>query len=313
MECLICGSNTPKLLNSSRIESFCEASQKRNDGLSEKLDDNATSFMCHSNCISTYTSKQHIYRHLRKRTREDASLAVPSTSTKRLRSSCDFNFLKQCIFCGAECKLERPRKNPNRWRKAYLCRTVDTKGKCSLKEVIIRHARKRGDDCGKDVTFRVNSALCDLHAADARYHKDCMSMFFSNGPSKSADGFSDKGLHKTILQMQSNRTRIWNSIELYELYQESGGTELSRRSLISCIHEMLQPDIIVLSSPGVASIVVFKTNASAQLRILDDTDDDCNARAISSLAKKIKLECLSHTPDPHTYRTHLTSDYITGT
>lgn len=165
MSCLICGSTTPKLLNSSRVESLRNASRERKDGLSAKMDENATSFMCHINCVSTYTSKQHIKRHLRKRTREEASLSVPSTSSKRLRSSCDFNFLQQCIFCGDECKLERPRKHPNRWKAAYLCRTVDTKGKCSLKDVIIRRARKRGDEWGKDVAFRVNSALCDLQCS----------------------------------------------------------------------------------------------------------------------------------------------------
>ena len=37
MECLICGSKKPKLIQSTRVQSFQEASEQRGDGLSEKL------------------------------------------------------------------------------------------------------------------------------------------------------------------------------------------------------------------------------------------------------------------------------------
>ena len=172
MECLICKSSKPVLMQSSRVLSFRDASKQYNDDLHETLDEDATSFMCHKNCISTYCSKEHIKRHLRKRKIEDSS-AGPSVSPKHLRRSSEFSFLEHCLFCGKACNLERPLKN--RWKKAYLCRTADRRGKILFKQAILRHAQKRDDDWGNDVSFRFISALSDLHAAEACYHKDCMS------------------------------------------------------------------------------------------------------------------------------------------
>ncbi|KAL8588411.1 hypothetical protein ACOMHN_029580 [Nucella lapillus] len=71
--------------------------------------------------------------------------------------------------------------------------------------------------------------------------------------------------------MQSNKTRVWNSVEVHEQYIQL-------------------PDLIILSSPGVASILVFRSCASDQLRIVDD-EEDCNGRAISCLASTIRAEC----------------------
>ena len=49
-------------------------------------------------------------------------------------------------------------------------------------------------------------------------------------------------------------------------------------------------DIIALSSPGVASILVFKSSTSNALHIMpDDTDDQMN-EAIEKVAKQIKTE-----------------------
>jgi len=67
MECLICGGKKPKLIQSTRIQSFHEASKQRGDGLSEKLPKDELHFTCHKNCISTYCSKHHIEWYLRKR------------------------------------------------------------------------------------------------------------------------------------------------------------------------------------------------------------------------------------------------------
>jgi len=52
----------------------------------------------------------------------------------------------------------------------------------NFKEPVIRHAERRSDNWGNDVSFRAHSAPSDLHAADAHYYKDCMSKFFSNNP-----------------------------------------------------------------------------------------------------------------------------------
>ena len=111
MACLICGSDKPVILKSTRIQSLKDASLKRGDGLSATLEQGATDFLCHRNCISTYCSKTHIERALKKfKLKDDAS---SSTSTKRSRrSETKFNFLEHCLFCGETCEVEKPKKNP---------------------------------------------------------------------------------------------------------------------------------------------------------------------------------------------------------
>ena len=175
MECLICGGNNAPLTQSSRVEGVREASRQREDGLSDKLDENATQFPCHKNCVLTYCSKEHIRRLLRKR--RAAELPDTALDTKRLRGSVrgevPFCFREHCFFCGERCDVDRDRKNPNRWRKAFICRTGTEYGTKTGKDQILRQCRERGDEWGKEVESRVNSALSDLHAADARYNEDC--------------------------------------------------------------------------------------------------------------------------------------------
>jgi len=122
--------------------------------------------------------------HSNKRKEESEKSDSCGCSSKSLRSSTEgiFNFREHCLFCGEECQIRRSRKNPNRWREAYLCRTADREGQISFKESILRQTKKRNDYWGNDVEFRTNCAVSDLHAADARYHKDCMSKFLSNYP-----------------------------------------------------------------------------------------------------------------------------------
>jgi hypothetical protein len=148
--------------------------------------------------------------------------------------------------------VNRPRKKPSRWREAYLCRTSD-EGKTTSKEAILKCAHERNDVWGREVAFRANSAVSDLHAADARYHRDCIAKFFTNRPS--AEGSSteacDSALDELLTQMSLDFTRIWNSVELHSLYSELGGTLLSRRSLIKSVHEHFHSNLLVLSSPGV--------------------------------------------------------------
>jgi len=60
--CIICGSTAPILTNSARISAFRQASDQRGDDFVERLADDATTFWCHKNCISTYCSPDHIQR-----------------------------------------------------------------------------------------------------------------------------------------------------------------------------------------------------------------------------------------------------------
>ena len=83
---------------------------------------------------------------------------------------------------------------------------------------------------------------------------------------------------------------------------------LSRRQLIAKIVEKFGRDMIALSSPGVASILVFKSSASNALHIMpDDTDDQMN-EAIEKVAKQIKTEINNIEADRKNYYSHIDRD-----
>ena len=67
------------------------------------------------------------------------------------------------------------------------------------------------------------------------------------------------------LQLHRDPSRIWNSVELHKQNEVLGGKVLSRHSLINHLSETLHPDLhlLVLSSPDVASIVLFRSKASS--------------------------------------------------
>ena len=129
--------------------------------------------------------------------------------------------------------------------------------------------------------------------------KDCSSKFFSNQPTPNASDIHDSVLQALTKHVCANQNRIWNSVELYDLYQQLGETNLSRRSLVDQLRLSLQPVILVLTSPGVSSIVALRSFATVQLRIVDDIEDECNSQASYSLGQKIKDECLDHKPGAH--------------
>ena len=64
--CLFCHVEGGILKKSERLQSIRDASQQRRDNLHLSLQDNTSFIWCHSNCLSTYCSKHHISRHLKR-------------------------------------------------------------------------------------------------------------------------------------------------------------------------------------------------------------------------------------------------------
>ena len=94
--------------------------------------------------------------------------------TKHTRSDIkQFEFRKNCLFCGETCALIPDPHHPDRWRKAVLCRTADRPGRQSFREAILEACGSRKDEWARQVEVRIMGAVSDLHAADARYHDDC--------------------------------------------------------------------------------------------------------------------------------------------
>ena len=85
--------------------------------------------------------------------------------------------------------------------------------------------------------------------------------------------------------MSNDVTRVWNSVELISFYKESDGSRLSRRGLINAFKEHFDDQLLVLSSPGVASLVVFRKQCA--LNIVQVQGEDGN---IADIAKSIIME-----------------------
>ena len=108
----------------------------------------------------------------------------------------------------------------------------------------------RYDETVDKIRIRDQGAIGDLHAADARYHKDCHDMFMysksSRNPSTQKTKIQDKGLQKVINIMTEDMTIMWNSVELYDFYKCHGGSIMSRRTLTKTLEETFGSEILVL-------------------------------------------------------------------
>lgn len=196
--------------------------------------------------LSSYTSKKLVDKYL-KRNSNEALCTNPSKISRR--SVTPFSFKEDCTFCAETCQLERDAKNPSRWKPAYLCR--DT----LLKEKILESCDGRNDEWGTDV--RIETAVSDLHAADARYHVTCRRHFFgkryqsdNGGNFTTETSETDNALTSLIAEMQSDSSRIWNSVELFTCYRGFGGTKLSRKHLMEHLSSHFGDDLLLLTSPG---------------------------------------------------------------
>ena len=71
-----------------------------------------------------------------------------------------------------ELEKEKDPKHPDCRYKYIVVRYVYTAGWMSFKDFILNICSLRNEDFSRDARFRVNSAISDLYAADARYHQD---------------------------------------------------------------------------------------------------------------------------------------------
>lgn len=292
---------------SERIRSVIQASQQRGDTLHTNLQSSLTEnpnyeIVCHRNCVSTYCSKEKIKRFLK--SKERSSSAPPPLKRTRRSESTGFDFKIHCIFCGEQCIESRDSKNPSRWRPVNRCRTLYTKpGQKSMKDAILDVCKQRSDTWSQEVELRVRGAVSDLHAAEARYHVDCKPAFMAP---KSVDCSQDicspdeDVPFSTIISiMESDRNRMWSSVELHNLYAENNGTKLQRRALIDALSEHLGDEILVLSCKGLASLVVFRSRASQLFHLVDESEVDSDT--LKTVARQIKQESKTTARDTSSY------------
>ena len=97
-----------------------------------------------------------------------------------------------------------------------------------------------------------------------------------------------KGLEIIINILSEDRGKVWTVIEVYNLYKENNGT-LDRKSFVQHVIDRFEKNIIILHSPGISSILVFKEHATQILRIEKKEDDF--SEILVGLGKQIAKEC----------------------
>ena len=111
---------------------------------------------------------------------------------------------------------------------------------------------------GRDVAFRTQGAVSDLNADVARYHVDCRTKCFSNHAASGNVNVPDIFLYDLVKLITSDRSKILNNVDVHEAYRSLGGSRLSLRCVVQYLSGNLSPYLLVLSSPGVASIIVSR-------------------------------------------------------
>lgn len=191
-------------------------------------------------------------------------------------------------------------------------------GRKTFKDSILEVCSIREDEIVQQVKIRVQGAVSDLHAADAQYHNDCMAKFmgprgriFAHRKSEHhTDECADPAFVKVIHELSNNPTRIWNSVEVYNLYVSLQGIQRKRRTLIENLSTCFGSDLLVLSGVGVASILVFRSKASHLLKIILDDDDDQDDRDIRKVSVRITKETKQLVPDLNSHATEINAVII---
>ena len=113
---------------------------------------------------------------------------------------------------------------------------------------------------------------------------------------------NDSAFQSTLEHMKNDVSHIWTSVEIYSSYLSFEGQNMSRRTLVQNLSEHFSTELVVLSSPGIADIIMFRSKATALLRIVDENSDD---RSVEIVAKHIVRECKQQMPEKDVYNTRV--------
>ena len=312
-----CPGPKEKLSKCSRIQKIIEASELRDHlDIHDSLEPGYTSgtvthVYCHKNCVSTYVSPQN-FAHLYHKRKPHSSL---KPEPKRLRSEMKgkrFDFKKHCMFCldVTECKLdsEYDAKTPAQYRvPSSMVVTTDTCDGQVYIDTLIQKCIERNDDLGRAVHDRLLAAAGgDLVAAEARYHRKCSCLFHK--PAVSKDDYSDSMVDTALLQtlevLEQYRTQIWNTVEIMDVYEQKGGANLSRRTLLEKVESHFGDEILSFHSPGIAALVVFKNSVANTLKIVNAEDEDEDV-TLKKLGKEIAQELKAVKRELTSYDVHI--------
>lgn len=177
IRCFICDEDvcesTVILVKEKGIETFRQASKRRNDGKLSVLV-GKTLIKVHASCQKKYTNERMIAADLKKS-------ATVSTCIKSLQSSSmdNFSFKTHCFVCGSlipEDYLRSQQRLPPHERNLVHIVT-----KVEMKSTIMQQSVLRGDVVGEDVINRIQP-ITDMVAAGCKYHDKCLKNLYIRRP-----------------------------------------------------------------------------------------------------------------------------------
>lgn len=94
-----------------------------------------------------------------------------------------------------------------------------------MKQKFLKVCDHRGDSVADGMHLPLNAAITDLHAADAQYHLDCYTTFASRRNITALGSLegkeqepSDIAFKQIVDTLQDNPAKIWNLVEINEIY-----------------------------------------------------------------------------------------------
>lgn len=303
-----------------RIKKIIQSSKERADTLHHDLQASfhknpALTIKVHKTCVSNYTSKSHIKRHLKQSGSERSSSEPPP---KRRASLAKFDFKQCCIICGDTC-IPKDSKNPKRWRRIAQCRTIE------IKQKILQTCNLRDDDVATMVRLRIQGAVSDLHAADTQYHHDCYTAFtarrnisFASSKSKANADLNptEQAFQNVVFAILDEPNKLWNSVEVYDIYSRNLSNALDqedttfnennfsqeqknrpkRAQLVQMLESHFKEDLLVMRISGCASLLCLRDHVPENLKLVSATDSD----PVSDVIKTIRRE-VGHKEKSETY------------
>ena len=149
-----------------------------------------------------------------------------------------------------------------------------------MKDAILERCREHPDKWAQDVEFRVLYAVNDLHAVDARYHKDYKPAFkaprsvkgvlMSQNPAVKVQAFQ-----AVVSKMEEDMDQLWTSVGVHKLFIDNNGAKLQRWALMEYISTYFGDQIHFLSCPCHPSGFPSLLLVGAHLMSLPETYGAC--------------------------------------
>ena len=171
--------------------------------------------------------------------------------------------LNLLFFCGKRSQEKNP-KYPDCWQKYAIVQTVYKAVWIDFNSFILKICSLPNYELSRNVRFRVNSAISDLHVADTRFHRHgkiwlLYSTYVKLLASETSETLEVNIVLESVKEgVPESHKEMWNSVDLYSMYSEGGDCKYSRRTLIKFDDYCFGDEVVFLPSPGLASIPVFK-------------------------------------------------------